>query len=188
MAASASTWSGRDTSVGATTTSAPAASTSAAASSSAPNSTSAITTRIPSAAARPATARPIPLPAPVSTATRPSKRSMPCSPPLPGVRAAVEVAVAHRLALPVEGSERGVHPFRRPAVVGLEVPVDAWAGDDVDQAAEHDEHLTRDLNCRRRGEVGDERRHVLGRELVEVTFDVVTDARHALGHASAGAG
>src|SRR5262245_26474043 len=145
MPARASTWSARETSVGATTTSAPAVSTSAAVSSSALTSTSAITTRIPSPAARRATARPIPLPAPVTTATRPSVSSM----LLAGVRTAVEVAVTHRLALLVERGERGVDAIGRPSVVDVEVPVDARTGDDVDHPSEHDEHLARHLRrCR----------------------------------------
>src|SRR5438128_1668651 len=178
-AARASTCSGRDTSVGATTTSAPAVSTSAAASSSALTSTSAMTTRMPSPAARRASARPIPLPAPVTTATRPSNCSMRLR-----RSAAVDVAVADRLALGVERRERRVDLVGSPALADVEVPVDAGALDHVDHSPVHDEHLARDLGGGRRRQVADEWRHVLGRELIEVGVGLF-EARERLGHAGA---
>src|SRR5215210_258932 len=136
--ASASTWSARCTSVGTTSTSAPAVSTSAADSSRALSSTSAITTRIPSCAACFASARPIPLPAPVTTATRSVKRSIPLR------RSAAEhVAVAHRLSPFVEGRQRRFDIVGRPLVVDLEASVDARTRDYVDHAPVHHEDLAR---------------------------------------------
>src|SRR5262245_29153060 len=77
--ASASTSAAFDTSVRTSSACRPVAATSPAASLSAPASTSASTTCIPAAAKRSASARPIPLPAPVTTAIL-SVKSFMCTP------------------------------------------------------------------------------------------------------------